>query len=231
MTEEEIEVQYAECLLAIRTTISAFDEGLNKHDFRSNLKHVVVLSLAQRMLEFARGCETVGRTGLAAANAALGRMCLETFFKLKAVCLGAVLPEELVRQEQVVRYQGIKRVLGLQNLSELFSEREQAEFQAEMQRIEQELGPKVGKHEIKLSDWATRADEVGTYTLVYSTWSDYVHTGVSSLSHIMEVREQGQVFIQTGPSVHQLESVVEGVCCHLALAMDVIDQMFANEHS
>jgi len=45
----------------------------------------------------------------------------------------------------------------------------------------------------------------------------------------MEVREQGQVFIQTGPSTHQLASTLEGVRICLAIAAEAIGHMFTSE--
>lgn len=173
----------------------------------------------------------MGRMGLAAANAAMGRMCLETVFKLKAICIGAVPAEDYAKQEDVARYQSLKRVSKLAIFTEVFTAEEQAEYRTELQRIEETLGPKVGNHEIKLSKWVDKAEEGTTYALAYSALSDFVHSGASSLSHIMEVREHGQVFIQTGPSTHQLQSIFEGIRIYLAVATGAIEQMFSDEIS
>lgn len=229
MTEQEISTHYAENFNAACGAIADFDKALSGHNFRSNLKHTIVLGLAQRLLEFSRGSETMGRSGLAAANAAMGRMCIETVFKLKAICLGTVSPEDYAKQELVAEHQSLKRAMGLPNLSEIFTIEQQTEYHEKLQQIEQELGRKVKLHEIKLSDWADKAGETRTYALVYSSLSDYVHSGASSLSHIMEVRQQGQVFIQTGPSTHQLASMLQGICTCLAIAQEAIDNMFTNE--
>jgi len=229
MTEQEILTAYEDNFKAVDASIAGFDNALDKYAFKSTLKHSLVLGLAQRLLEFSRGSEAMGRAGLAAANAAMGRMCLETLFKLKALCLDAVSPEDYVKQERVAQYQSIRRALELPSVSPVFTDEEQAKYRTELQETELELGIPVKKHEIKLSEWAKRAGEERTYALSYSALSDYVHTGVSSLVHMMEVREQGQVFIQTGPSTHQLASLLEGVCIYLALATEAIDHMFANE--
>ena len=231
MTEQEIKALYAESIGSLQLSIEQFEKTLADKPFQSNLKHTVVLGLAQRLVEFARGSEATGRMGLAAANAALGRMCMETVFKLKAICLGAVSAEDYAKQEKVARFQSLKRVLNLSNLSDLFTAEELSEYRDELNQIEKDLGPKVGNHEIKLSTWAHKAEEGATYALAYSVLSDYVHSGASSISHIMEVREGGQVFIQTGPSCHQLESIFEGVCIYLTVAASAIEQMFADELS
>ena len=231
MTEQEILARHAENFSAIHTAIANFDSALNDYTFRSNLKHAIVLGLAHRLLEFSRGSEAMGRAGLAAANAAMGRMCLETVFKLRAICLGAIAPENYAKQEKVAQHQSLKRALSLPNFSDIFSAEQQAEYRTELQQIEQKLGPKIKLHEIKVSEWADRAGANETYVLAYSALSDYVHSGVSSLNHIMEVREQGQVFIQTGPSNHQLTSLLEGICIFLAWATVCIDLMFAYELS
>lgn len=231
MTQQEIETLHAEFIDGLNLAITQFEKTLSDQTFRSNLKHTVVLGLAQRLVEFARGSEAMGRMGLAAANAAMGRMCMETVFKLKAICIGAIPAEDYATQEDVARYQSLKRALKLDNLSELFSAEQLSEYRQELQQIEDKLGPKVGSHEIKLSTWAEKAGESATYALAYSALSDYVHSGASSISQIMEVREGGQVFIQTGPSTHQLESIFEGVRIYLAVAASAIDQMFADESS
>ena len=231
MTEQEISNQYAEHFRTVGIAIAEFEKTLTAHPFGSNLKHSVVLGLAQRLLEFSRGSEVMGGMGLAAANAAMGRMCLETVFKLKAICSGAVSAEDYAKQESVARHQSLKRVLNLAILPEIFTVEQQAEYQADLQQIEKALGPKVGKHEIKLSEWADKAGEGATYALAYSALSDYVHSGASSLNHIMEVREQEQVFIQTGPSTHQLVSLFDGIRIYLAEATGAIEQMFAGEVS
>lgn len=71
MTEQEIKTRYAEPISDLQLAITQFEGTLTDRPFRSNLKHAVVLSLAQRLIEFARGSEAVGRMGLAAANAAM----------------------------------------------------------------------------------------------------------------------------------------------------------------
>lgn len=154
---------------------------------------------------------------------------METVFKLKAICIGTVTAEDYAKQERAARHQSLKRALKLNNLTDLFTAENLSEYRRELQQIEKDLGPKVGSHEIKLSTWAEKADEGTTYALAYSALSDYVHSGASSISHIMEVRNGGQVFIQTGPSTHQLESVFEGVRICLAVAASAIEHMFADE--
>lgn len=231
MTEQEILNEHAASFSAVSTSIANFEKAINEQTFRSNLKHTIVLGLAQRLLEFSRGSEAMGRAGLASANAAMGRMCLETLFKLKAICLGTVSPEDYAKQERVAQHHSLNRVLRLPNLSDIFSAEQQDIYRNELQQIEQELGSKVKLHEIKLSTWATSAGEGENHALAYSALSDHVHSGVSSLSHIMEMREEGQVFIQTGPSTHQLASLFNGVCIYLALATKAINAMFASEYS
>lgn len=231
MTEQEIKTLYAESISGLQLAITQFENTLTAQSFRSNLKHTVVLGLAQRLVEFARGSEAMGRMGLAAANAAMARMCMETVFKLKAICIGAVPAEDYAKQEHVSRFQCLKKALKLDELSDLFTAEQLSEYRRELKQIEEDLGPKVGSHEIKLSTWAEKADEGATYVLAYSALSDYVHSGASSISHIMEVRKGGQVFIQTGPSTHQLESIFERVRIYLAVAANAIEQMFADERA
>lgn len=229
MTEQEIKALHAESLKAVDIAITEFDSTLNKHPFKSNLKHAVVLGLAHRLIEFSRGSEAMGRMGLAAANAAMGRMCLETVYKLKAICIGAVSAEDYAKQKDIAQRQSLRKVLKLDNLPEIFTAEEQSEYRSELQDIEKLFAPKAGVPEIKISDWADKAGEDIQHALAYSALSDYVHSGISSLSHIIDVRDDGQVFIQAGPSTYQLESIFEGIRIYLSVAASAIEQMFADE--
>ena len=159
MTEQEIKALYAESISALDLAIAQFENTLKDQPFKSNLKHTVVLCLAQRLVEFAQGSKTMGRMGLAAANAAMGRMCMETVFKLKAICIGAVPAEDYAKQEHIARFQSLKRVLKLENLADLFTSEQLSEYRSELGQIEEVLGPKVGSQEIKLSTWAEKAEE------------------------------------------------------------------------
>lgn len=231
MTEQEIKTIHAESFKAVDIAITEFDRALDKHPFKSNLKHTVVLGLAHRLIEFSRGSEAMGRMGLAAANAAMVRMCLETVYKLKAICIGSIPVEDYAKQKEIAQRQSLKRVLKLDSLPEILTTEQQSEYRSELQEIEKLFAPKTGIPEIKISDWADKAGEGIPHAFAYSALSDYVHSGISSLAHIIEVRDDGQVFIQTGPSAYQLESNFEGIRIYLAVAIDAIEQMFADENS
>lgn len=225
MNEQEISATHLTSFEAVGLAIAEFDSTLSAYPFRSNLLHTVVLGLAQRLIEFSRGSEALGRMGLAAANAAMVRMCLETVFKLKAICQGAVSAEDYVKQELVAQHQSIKRVLNRPGLRDTYTDQQLDELRGEVEHIEQQLGKKIKVHEIKPWQWAEIAGEGDMYALTYSILSDYVHSGATSLSHIMDIRDQGQVFIQTGPSTHQLEMMLQGVCISLAMAKEAIQSM------
>ena len=226
MTEEEIQKKHASAFATLDAQLEQLEAAIQETPFLSgNLQHVIVHALALRMLEFARGCKTLARSGLAAANASLGRQCLEVGFKLKAVSGGAVSANCYLEQEIITRGNSLKRVLDLPAAASLLDVDSLAEYRQEYREYQDRKKSLSG--EISIRKWAEHAQEVEVYVFAYSALSDHVHTGAGSLEHITAVTATGQVFMQTGPSDYLLHAVLEGVCHCLASSSTAIRNMNA----
>jgi len=229
MTEQEILTRYASQFSDLDSQIAQLEAVLSEHRFLSgNMQHVVVHALALRMIELARGCGILSKSGLAAANASLGRQCLEVGFKLKAVCRGKATAKDFTDQEIISRAKSRRWVLDSPSALEVVGPELATSLHQEAQEAALVERTKSLK-EIKPHEWAKRADEVEVYLLAYSVLSDFVHSGPASLGHIVDVKPSGQVFMQTGPSDYLLERVVEGACICLASSSNAIREMFASE--
>jgi hypothetical protein len=229
MTEQEIQTRYATQFSDLSGQIALLESVLSEHQFLSgNMQHVVVHALALRLIELARGCGLLAKAGLAAANASLGRQCLEVGFKLKAICSGKATPEDYMTQERISRAKSHRWVLKSPSALDALGPVLAAEILQEVQEAAR-LGNAKELKEIKPHEWAERADEVEVYRLAYSTLSDFIHCGPASLDHIVDVKSNGQVFMQTGPSDYLVGRVVEGVCHCLASSSNAIQTMFVGE--
>jgi len=232
MMEQDIKERHSTQFLRLDEQISRLDSVLSEHQFLSgNMQHVVVHALALRLIELARGCGVLSKAGLAAANASIGRQCLEVGFKLKAICSGRATHEEYTSQELISRAKSRRWVLENPSALDALGPELGAQLLQEAQEAQEatRLGEKRSLKEIKPHEWAKRADEVEIYLLAYSVLSDYVHSGPASLWHIVDVKSNGQVFMQTGPSDYLLERVIAGTCLCLASSSDAIQNMFAEE--
>lgn len=227
MTEQEIQTKYSAHFSALDAQIVRLEEALHEHPFLSgNMQHVVVHALALRLIELARSCGILSKAGMAAASASLSRQCLEAGFKLKALCNGNATAEDFMTQEIISRAKSRRWVLknaaaraalGPELAESLANEADEAVRLEETKDLE----------EIKPYEWAARAEEIEIYLFAYSTLSDFIHCGPASLGHIFEVKQDGQVFMQTGPSDYLIEHVVEGACHCLASSSNAIEAMFS----
>lgn len=230
MTEEEIFAAYEQDFLSLAQHVARLEGVLEAHPFMSvNLQHVVVHALALRLIELAKGCDRLGRAGLAAANSAMGRLFLEIAFKLKAVSLSEADARDYALQEQVSRYANLKKILTSPSARTAVQRDTLDEYLAEMAAIEEELGSKVASRHVAARDWAKRAGQEEIYLFAYAAFSEFVHAGPGSLAHIMETRAEGQIFMQTGPSAHLLQRVLAGVCLQLESSACAIEEMFGRE--
>lgn len=227
MTEQDMKERYSTQFSHLDEQISRLDSVLSEHRFLSgNMQHVVVHALALRLIELARGCGVLSKAGLAAANASIGRQCLEVGFKLKAICSGRATHDEYTSQELISRAKSRRWVLECPSALDALGPELGAQLLQEAKEATR-LGEARGLKEIKPHEWAKRADEVEIYLLAYSVLSNYVHSGPASLWHIVDRKANGQVFMQTGPSDYLLERVIEGACHCLASSSDAIQDMFA----
>lgn len=227
MTEQEIQKKYAAHFSKLDAQIVRLEAVLREHPFLSgNMQHVVVHALVLRLLELARSCGILSKAGMAAASASLNRQCLEVGFKLKAICSGNATPEDFMTQEFISRAKSRRWVLKNSAALEALGP-ELAESLAKEAEEAVRLKETKGLKEIKPHEWAARAEEVEVYLFAYSTLSDFIHCGPASLGHIFDVKQNGQVFMQTGPSDYLLEHVIEGACHCLASSSNAIQAMFA----
>ena len=227
MTEQEIQTRYAAHFSELDAQIVNLEAVLREHQFLSgNMQHVVVHALVLRLIELARSCGILSKAGMAAASASLNRQCLEVGFKLKAICSGNATTEDFMSQEIISRAKSRRWVL--QNAAALEAlgpelAKSLAKEAEEAVRLEEIKGLK----EIKPHEWAGLAEEKEVYLFAYSTLSDFIHCGPASLGHIFDVKQNGQVFMQTGPSDYLIEHVIEGACHCLASSSNAIQAMFA----
>ncbi|MGV8804840.1 MAG: DUF5677 domain-containing protein [Polaromonas sp.] len=227
MTEEEIQATYSVQFSSLDEQILQLESELYRHQFLSgDRQHVVVHLLALRLIELARGCRLLAKAGLAAANASLGRQCLEVGFKLKAICNGKATPEDFFNQEIISREKSRSWVLKNPSALAVLS----PELRDSLHQESQEASGKKLK-EIKPYEWAERAEEVEVHLFAYSTLSDFVHSGPVSLGHIFDVKSNGQIYMQTGPSDYLIDSVIEGTCHCLASSANAIQKMFCDDPS
>ena len=227
MTEQEIQTRYSVHFCELDAQIVRLEAVLREHSFLSGkMQHVVVHALVLRLIELARSCGILSKAGMAAASASLNRQCLEVGFKLKAICSGNATAEDFMTQEIISRAKSRRWVLqnaaALEALGPELS-KSLAKEADEAVRLEETKGLK----EIKPYEWAARAEEIEVYLFAYSTLSDFIHCGPASLGHIFDVKQDGQVFMQTGPSDYLIEHVIEGACHCLASSSNAIQSMFA----
>lgn len=227
MTEQEIQTSYAVQFSDLDAQIVRLETAIQEHPFISgNMQHVVVHALALRLIEFSRSCGILSKAGMAAASASLNRQRLKVGFKLKAICSGKATPDEFMHQEIISRTKSRRWLLNSPAALEAL-EPELARNLAKEAEQAIQLGEAKGLKELKPHEWAARAGETEVYLFAYSTLSDFIHCGPSSLGHIVDVKQDGQVFMRTGPSDYLLAHVIEGVCHCLASSSSAIQSMFA----
>ncbi|MFN3437632.1 MAG: DUF5677 domain-containing protein [Acidovorax sp.] len=247
MTEQEIEKKHAAIFEALRKEIARLNQVLETNEFSSeNPQHVATHQLALRLIEFSTGCHMLAKAGLAAANAATGRTCLEVGFKLKAICKSMSAADIYNKQEDMDRLAKLKPILSNQEMRAYFSEEDLKSWDNEILEIESELNKtktdasknhasvrakksrKRASHDKKtVYSWAVDAGEEEVYRFAYSIFSDFTHSGPGSMKHICNVSSKGQFFMQTGPSDHMVDQVIGSVSHCLASASNAIEGLFA----
>lgn len=246
MTEQEIEKKHAAIFEALRKEIARLNQVLETKEFSSeNPQHLAAHQLALRLIELSTGCQMLAEAGLAAANAATGRTCLEVGFKLKAICKNIRVADLYNKQEDMDRLAKLKPILSNPKMRAYFSEGDLKSWDNEIVEIESELkkkieatknhaparakkGRKKASHEKKtVYSWAVDAGEEEVYRFAYSILSDFIHSGPGSMKHICDVSSKGQFFMQTGPSDHMVDQVIGSVNHCLASASNAIEGLFA----
>lgn len=234
MTEQEIHNKHADSFADLQAQIDQLDIVLVEGAFISgNLQHVVVHALALRLIEFARGCRLVAGAGLPSAHATLGRQCLEVGFQLKSISRGTVSPEAYFAQALLKKSKELKKISESDELRSIFTAEQLNDFERQMQNLERELKEaelQVAPRKLKtitVEQWAAYAQETYSYATVYAVFSAHVHSGASSIGHIVDVCEKGQVLMQTGPSDYLLQDLLFGVNSCLASCAQDIQSMFA----